>query len=185
MAVDTARESSVYALKEVYGPLIKASGAVPVIVDTHSFWSSTTNMSGLVDIPTFQSLIYEGVDEYLSALSSVLPRSQKPIVAPIGMAYLTVWEERYDLWGKLFLDDGVHSSMFGSYLFAIVLYMTVFGHDPPAGSVFPEQIEYLFSNCRKVIISGQFEVPTYDEATYLQQVARRVTLKGYVPQSMK
>lgn len=178
MAVAEARNDTVYYLTNHYGPLIKASGAIPVIVDTHSFWSSNSNMTGLTDIPTFTSLIAEGVADFTAALASALPKKQAPLVAPIGLAYLTVWEEDFELWEKLFLDDGIHSSMYGSYMFACVLYASLFGQLPEA----VENMPALFMDARKIV--GQATYPSADEAEYMRNVAGRVTLTGFVPQSL-
>jgi hypothetical protein len=176
MAVQSARADTVDALKNYYAPLLKKSGAIPVIVDTHSFWSQNTNMSGLEDVATFQKLIYDGVDEYVSALSSYLPRKQSPIVAPIGMAYLTIFEERPQMWVQLFLDDAVHSSLHGSYLFSIVLYATMFRHLPSEEASIPEHIDSLFANSRRLVYGQK-------ESLYYRNVARRVVLSGHVPKS--
>jgi hypothetical protein len=184
MAVEEARQDSVDALVEFYGPLLKASGARPIVVDTHSFWSESANMTGLGDIPQFQALIYDGVNEYVDALSSVLPRKQTPLVAPIGMAYLTVWEEDYSLWEKLFIDDEVHSSLIGSFLFSCVLYATIFGRLPSEEASRPENVQYLFEHSRKLI--GQEVVyPSYSESEYLRNVAKRVVINGYIPSSLR
>jgi hypothetical protein len=179
MAVSSAREDTISALTNTYAPLLKKIKAIPVIVDTHAFWSDNSNMTGLTDVPTFTSLLYEGVQDYVDALKAELPSRQAPIVAPIGLAYLTIYEEDYELWQQLFLDDNIHSSVHGSYLFASVLYCTMFGHVPPDSLPLPE---YLFSDARKLM--GQPQYPSYDETVYLNNVARRVTLQGYIPNSL-
>jgi hypothetical protein len=182
MAVAEAREETVYFLKNRYGPLIKEAGAVPVIVDTHAFWSSKSNMTGLTDIPTFAALIAQGVSDFTSALASVLPSNQAPLVAPIGLAYLTIWEEDYSLWQKLFVDDGIHSSVYGSYLFACVLYATLFDQLPNHDGTDEFDLESLFMDTRKIV--GQASFPSLDEVEYLRNVAGRVALRGYVPPSL-
>ena len=179
MAVSSARQDTITALTSTYAPLLKKIKAIPVIVDTHAFWSDNSNMTGLTDVPTFTSLLYEGVQDYVDALKAELPSRQAPIVAPIGLAYLTIYEEDYELWQQLFLDDNIHSSVHGSYLFASVLYCTMFGHVPPDSLPLPE---YLFSDARKLM--GQPQYPSYDETVYLNNVARRVALQGYIPTSL-
>ncbi|GKY97676.1 hypothetical protein MPSEU_000725800 [Mayamaea pseudoterrestris] len=42
----SARYDTTDALVSVYAPLLLQSGSVPVIVDTHAFWSSHSNMTG-------------------------------------------------------------------------------------------------------------------------------------------
>jgi hypothetical protein len=180
MAISSARQDSIDALTNTYAPLLKKTKAVPIIVDTHAFWSDNSNMTGLTDVPTFTSLLYEGVQDYVDALTSALPSRQAPLVAPIGLAYLTIYEEDYELWQRLFLDDNIHASVHGSYLFACVLYCTLFGHLP---SVTVDLPEYLFANARKLMGNPQY--PNYEESVYLHDVARRVALHGYVPSSLK
>lgn len=182
MAIEKARNDTVQVLIGGYGPFLESSGAIPVIVDTHAFWSDSSNMTGLTDIPTFTALIWDGVAAYVDALSDLLPRKQAPLVAPIGLAYLTVWEEDYDLWLLLFLDDQIHASAAGSYLFVHVLYCTLFGH-MPADDVRYTPPQFLFQDARK-ILGGQPYYPSMSEAEYLRDVARRVALKGYVPPSL-
>ena len=188
MAFKEARNETVNFLMNRYGPLIQSSGAIPVLVDTHAFWSSKSNMTGLTDIPTFAALIAQGVTDFSAALSSVLPAYQAPLVAPIGLAYLTIWEEDFSFWQKLFLDDGIHSSVYGSYLFACVLFATLFDQLPThnnnndGSSSEYDNIASLFTDARKIV--GQASYPTVEEAEYLRNVARRVTLRGYVPPSL-
>lgn len=43
---DMARYDTIDALVNVYAPLLLQAGSIPVIVDTHAFWSSHTNMTG-------------------------------------------------------------------------------------------------------------------------------------------
>jgi hypothetical protein len=181
MAVEEARSQTVYALANAYGPLIKATGAIPVIVDTHAFWSNSTNMTGLVDIPTFQSLIYDGVQDYVEALAYVLPDWQAPVVAPVGLAFLVVYEEDNDLWQKLFIGDEIHSSVHGTYLFACVLYATMYGHLPRRST--NSQVDSLFTNSR-LLVGKDVEYPSAQEAFYYRRVAKRVALDGYVPSLM-
>jgi hypothetical protein len=182
MAVEEARQQSVYALSNAYGPLIEYTGAIPVIVDTHAFWSDSTNMTGLVDIPTFQTLIYEGVLDYVQALAEVLPDWQSPVVAPVGLAFLVVYEENYNLWKKLFIEDNIHSSVHGSYLFSCVLYATLYGH-PPRRNM-NTQTESVFARSR-LLVGQDIAYPTSDEAYYYWRVAKRVALQGYIPKSMR
>jgi hypothetical protein len=187
MATASARYDSVDALLSVYAPLLNQTNAIPVIVDTHAFWSNSSNMTGLYDVPTFTRMVYEGVEEYMAALESVLPPEKAPIIVPIGLAYLTVWEENYEMWQSLFLSDNIHSSLSGSYLFACVLYTKLFGHLPKKSVAIPEDgIEYLFGYSRKNLggaDSSSNSTLTAKEAQYLLNVAKRVVLNGHVPSS--
>lgn len=193
MAAPEAREESVYALVNAYGPLIaQLPGTIPVLVDTHSFWSDQSNMTGLQSITYFQTLIYNGVQEYAAALASVLPEDQSPLVVPIGVAYLTVYEDSYSRWLKLFDYDSIHSSVHGSYLFATVLYTTLFGHLPP--TTHDSNSTALFENCRRLFSSlynstsatrSRISYPSQSEVEYYRKVAQLVVLKRYLPSSLR
>lgn len=180
LAIESARNKSIAVLVNGYAQLLQASGAVPVLIDTHAFWSDNSNMTGLSDIPTFTKLITAGVEAYQSALSKALPRAQRPIICRIGLAYLVVWEEDYELWQKLFLDDQIHSSIYGSYLFGTVLYSTLFGHLPD--SLLTSHIPSLFADARKLV--GSSNIPNGTEAEFLRNVARRVVLGNHRPRSL-
>lgn len=138
--------------------------------------------AGLRDVPTFASRIYLGLSEYIEALTEELPSNQAPVVVPIGLAYLLVWEENYNLWEKLFLSDEMHSSMTGSYLFACVLYTKMFGHLPKRTVSIPRRMEYLFAFSRKTIGPDAI-YPSQSEAEYLRGIAKRIVLDGYIPKS--
>lgn len=189
MASAEARNDTLDALTSVYAPLILDADTIPVIVDTHAFWSNSSNMTGLEDVPTFTKLIYQGVKEYQEALGNTLPEEQRPIIVPIGLAYLTIWEENYDYWESLFLSDQVHASLRGSYLFAVVLYTKLFGHLPKKSASMPDDMGYLFGYSRKNLGVGNANAtniyPTHEEAMYLRNIANRVVLKGHVPSSFK
>ena len=86
-------------------------------------------------------------------------------------------------WKKLFLADMMHSSLHGTYLFACVLYATMFEHLLDKDASIPKSMSYLFHNSRK--LAGQSSFPTTEEAVYLRNVARRVVLKGRVPSSFE
>lgn len=45
-ASENSRYDTIDALVNVYAPLLQQSGSIPVIVDTHAFWSAETNMTG-------------------------------------------------------------------------------------------------------------------------------------------
>lgn len=192
-----SRQDSVEALKYAYSPMIKESRAKPLVVDTHAYLipEEGTNATGYgydeaEGIPYMQALIYSGVEEYLLALKSNLPSSQAPRVVPVGMSYLVVWEEDYDLWTRLFLNETMpYASPHGSYLFANVLYATAYGHLPRRPSSM-DQIKNFFRSARYLpeLPSGWAEMgvfPTVEESDFLRLVTRRVVLNGYIPDSFK
>jgi len=178
MAFDDARSETIDALKYAYAPMIRDARAIPIIVDTHAFWTESGNMTGLGDVAYFTAEVYEGLREYVLALKYNLPDRLNPKVAKVGLAYLTVYEENQDMWESLFLSDQVHSSPAGSYLFANVLYATIYGHMPHSAQALGG-VQSLFEGGRDVQDQGGY--PTNREANYLRNVARKVVLRGYVP----
>ena len=134
------------------------------------------------DIPLFTSAIYAGVYEYVDLLEYALPESQKPRIAKIGMTYLAIWEDNKEMWNKLFADDSIHASPYGSYLFAVVLYCTMYEHMPKPVHE-PMDVKSLFWLSRTVY-GNQTLYPSVDDANYLRKWARKVQLEGYVPESM-
>ncbi|CAB9511041.1 expressed unknown protein [Seminavis robusta] len=188
MADADAREDTVDALKYAYAPMIKDSRAKPLLVDTHAYpMEAGSNETDYGEsIPYMQAMIYYGVEEYLMALKYNLPSYQEPKVVPIGLAYLTVWEENHSLWSKLFLNETMpYASPYGSYLFANVIYASVYGHLPRRPTQ-QSQIKDFFKTARYLPElpddwTGIF--PTIQESDYLRLVARRVTLNGEIPTS--
>jgi hypothetical protein len=71
-------------------------------------------------------------------------------------------------------------------LLSIVIYTTVFGHLPSDQVSIPERIENLFANSRKLVYGESTAAfPSYDEAYYLRNVARRVVLGHHRPKSFQ
>lgn len=182
MAFEDARAESIDALKYAYAPMLRDARAVPIIVDTHAFWSDSGNMTGLQDIAYFTAEIYEGLLQYVFALKYNLPKKFAPRVAPVGLAYLTVYEEDEELWEKLFLADKVHSSTYGSYLFANVLYCTIYGHLPKNARKLGG-VASLFAKSRDIQDDSSYPSPR--EANYLRTVAARVALHKHIPSVLK
>lgn len=90
----TQRESSIDLLKEVYIPMFLETGAIPIFMMTYGYWASARDMSGLQDVPTFTSYNYAGYRAYAELAAEYLPASQKPRIAPVGLAFLLIWEEK-------------------------------------------------------------------------------------------
>lgn len=176
MAFQYTRNQTMDSLEKYYVPLLLESGATPIVVETHAFWSEQTNMTGLESIPTFGALINEGAKQYIAVLQRNLPDQQRPILAKIGIAYLTVYKEQKDLYAKLFYRDSVHASLYGTFLLGCVLHCAIYGNTP--SSSVEAHVKDLFANARR--IQGS-EYPTQREASYLMNVAERVMLHGYVP----
>lgn len=134
------------------------------------------------EIPQFTAAIYEGLYEYRDALKENLPERQWPRIAKIGLAYLAIYEDDLSMYAKLFAEDGIHASQHGTYLFACILYATIYGHLPLA----PHDdfdVRSLFFRSR-ALFGNNTGTPTQSEAQYLRKWARKIQVEGYTPRSM-
>ncbi len=188
MAVSNDRSSTLITMVNYYAPLLKNMSAIPIIVQPYAYWSDRSNMTGWSDVTTFTFLIYEGTEEYAVALKDQLPSSQTPRVAPVGLAFLVVYEENHDLWEQLFSSDGIQASLFGSYVIGLSLYATMYGQMPPKTYALIENMEMLWSKARKLQEGGGYpsssDYPTTDEAAYLYDVVERVNIQKYKPSTL-
>lgn len=134
------------------------------------------------EIPMFTAAIYEGVYQYRDALAQNLPEKQAPRIAKIGLAYLAIYEDNLNMYAKLFAEDGIHASQHGTYLFACILYCTMYGHLPM--SVHDDfDVRAVFFRSR-ALFGNNTMPPSHSEAQYLRSWARRIQVEGYVPKSM-
>ena len=182
MCFQDSRQEALKALNYTYIPLFIKSGAVPVIVQPHAFWTADLNTSSLGDIANFTASIMEGAVEYSSLVASKLPSGQKPRIAPVGHAFLAVYEDDKSLWNKLFLSDYIHPSPYGSFLYGCVIYATIYG-TMPKSSVADDTAE-LFADARRLQETSNATYPTQSEADYLMNIARKVALNKYLPASL-
>lgn len=178
------REQGVELLVDVYVPWILKTGAVPVFMVTHAYWPSTRDMSGLTDVPTFMSLTYEGYREYAEAIGEHLPEHQQPRLAPVGLAYLLIWEENPGMWENLIHMDEIHLTPTGTYLEGLIVYATIYGHLPSPKVVLNGDVANLFSNARRMTPSEHIQeaYPTLDHARYLYHIASRI-MNGEIPRT--
>lgn len=183
MSFDYSSEQSLMALNYTYAPILKQGGGKPIIVQPHAFWSSNENMTGLTDVPTFTSMIYDGAQEYKSFLDSYLSSKQRARIAPVGNAFLAVYDDYPDLYSSLFLSSGVQPSPIGSLLYSLTIYASIYKTMPPRSNVMMNDMSQLFSVSRKVYSEGSSTMPTQQQAKILYKIARRVTLKGYKSKS--
>lgn len=178
------RATSLELLKDVYVPWFRETKAIPIFMVTYSYWSSRRDMSGLTDIPTFLSLTYEGYKEYAETVAKALPDSQKPRLAPVGLAFLLIWEENPSMWNTLIHMDEIHLTPSGTYLEGLIVYATIYGHLPDPKIVLNGDVANLFSNARRMTPSEHIQeaYPTLDIARYLYHTASRI-LSGELPRS--
>ena len=177
------RQNILQVLNESYVPWLSFSGAVPVFLDTHAYDGVEDDAVMIQEmfgnVSYFTAVTYQGYEEYQALLASRLPKNQQPRIAPSGIAFLTVWEENYELWTKMFNDDNKHASPYGTFVQALVIYQTIYGRMPK--NVLQEDMSSLFSRSRQFDDGVQF--PSLEEAEILYDVAERVTMEGYRPQA--
>ena len=178
------REEGLEYLVDVYVPWILQTGAVPVFLVTHAYWPSTRNMTGLTDIPTFMSLTYEGYREYAEAIGALLPENQQPKLAPVGLAFLMIWEESPSTWENLIHMDEIHLTPSGTFLEGLIVYATLYGHLPSPSVVLNGDAANLFSRARKMTPTEHIQeaYPSLDLARYLYHIASRI-MNGELPRS--
>jgi len=181
-AVYEKRIKSASTLWEEYGPMLNSTESIPILYQTWAYWRADINMTGFVDVPTFTRLLKEGYEYYAAILEKALPNHLKPEIAPVGLAFLVIWEENFSFWKRLFGEDLYHPSPHGTYLAGCVIYTTINKRLPSASSRFTTEV---FSRSRKMQLSGERQaLPTEDEALYLRWIAKRVAIQGHVPKSL-
>jgi hypothetical protein len=181
------RQEGLKVLQDVYAAWFLETGATPVFFDTHAYWTPLYNLTAFVDVPTLTSVTYEGYLQYASLLSKLLPPLQKPRIAPVGIVFLTVWEENRSLWYRLFQRfDQLHASPLGTLATAFVVFGTLFGRMPDMSVVLRHRnMTWLWSDAR-VLQQRKWPdpFPTVREAKYLYDVVDRVVSHGYFPKSL-
>ena len=120
-AVATARSVGMYPAVRELVSTIRARGAKPILLLT---WGRRDGLpeEGYHDYRTMQSEITAG---YLAIADEL-----QVIVAPVGVAWMTAVREDPGL--ALWLADGSHPSVAGSFLAACTLYATIY-HQSPVG----------------------------------------------------
>ena len=199
------RKRSLRVLQQVYASMFSQTPGqpTPIFLSTYGYDRDlyTTDDDGshqtdddqtstvLGDIPEFTSRIWYGYQQYAAALAEYLPESQAPMIVPVGLAFLTLWEENYDLWFSMFQDDGFHPSPHGTFLMGACLYASLYQRMPSSvvGWESDEAVANLFADVRRFQMPSMGcdrPLPTAEEAAYLANVAERVVLYGHVPSSL-
>jgi hypothetical protein len=193
------RQKSLRALRQVYANMFLESGSRPVLLETHGYdvgvvaddddGTITEDDNPASSVPVFTSRVHYGYQVYAHLLAEYLPPTHQPILAPVGLAFLLLWEENFGLWKKLFFYDGFHPSAHGTYLIGCVVYAAIFGRMPPAQYALNRNVEQLWSNARKMQLKTSDDYPTmpfptFEEANYLYIIAERVVLRGHTPKSL-
>jgi hypothetical protein len=177
------RAKGLKALGDVYVPLLQETGAIPVLLDTHAYSGSKGRT---IDVPTFTSITYEGYEQYASYLESELPPWQKPRIAPVGIVFLTVWEEDQALWRLLFESDLLHNSPLGTFLQGCVIHYTVLGRMPAKKDVLRDDMSELWWNARMMQHTGDApeSYPSRANAEYVYNIAERVLQNKHLPKAL-
>ena len=154
------------------------SGIVPILLANHATRTDHKRTQKFGGVENYTHLLIEGYNVYKDFLNQYLPQNQTARIANVGKAYLQIYEENYDLWYRLYHTDGMHPSPHGTYLQAIVMYCTIYGHPPPKQYALPRKPSKLFSRARIMQPYGQdpLDRPTLGEAQYLYDVAIQVSL---------
>jgi hypothetical protein len=183
-----SRAASLTTLETTYVPWFLEIGARPVFLWTQAYSIESTpdrNMMGLEDVANFTSLTGAGLRAYVDMISKHLPVSQKPLIAPVGLGFLTIYEENRTMWDLLFHCDRVHASPYGSFLQGCIVHYTLTGNMPDKDLVLRHDMSTLWWRARMMQHAWEpaNPFPTRDEAIYLYDVAERVAKKGYLPES--
>ena len=160
-----SRHESAASLKELYSPLLTKCNATPVFLQTAAYRKPTKGSDDLGTVQEFTQSLQEGYDTYAQVLSELLPESQKPVVAPVGQAFLEVYNKDRNLWRKLFYVDDHHPSPHGTWLQVCVLYCVLVGEAPP-----PYNPSW-WEKSRFMMPAVQLDVPNHAEAETLRQIA--------------
>jgi len=92
-AIEETKESSLKVLEQSWIPMLQEAGATPVLYATYGYRSDVINVTGMGNVSSFTSDVFEGYRQYAELLSENLPDDQQPRIAPVGLAFLVVYEE--------------------------------------------------------------------------------------------
>jgi hypothetical protein len=184
------RMHSLQFLEAFYVPMLLPMQAIPIFLWTHAYSVPSTasrNMTGLDDVAQFTSLTGAGYRNYANLLSKHLPESRKPRIAPVGLGFLMVYEERPDLWIQLFHNaDHLHASPSGSYLQGCIVYHTIFGEMPsriPPSDVGWSQRFWKRARMMQHAWEPPNPYPSMEMTEYLYDVAERIMVHGELPKT--
>jgi hypothetical protein len=182
------RGHALATLERFYVPWLLQTGATPIFLWTHAYTPVIPrDMTGLEDIGNFTSLTRVGLQAYVDLLELYLPPEQAPKIAPVGLAFLAVYDDNRDIWEQLFHHDGLHASPAGTFLQGCIVHYTLFGKLPENEFVVrsTRDMPDLWRNAR--MMQHYWEppnpFPTVSQAKYLYRMAERIMVEGFVPPS--
>lgn len=184
-ARNESRQQMLSVLQEKYLPWFVESGATPIFLATYGYWTPYRDMGGLGSVADFTALTMAGYQEYVDLLAPQLAATQQPRIAPVGLAFLMVYEENRALWQRLFHVDQIHCGPLGTYLQGLIVHYTIFGVLPPNKVALRGDMSVLWLKARRFQPAEHHRdpFPTQAEAAYLYQVAVRITVYKHVPQA--
>jgi len=182
------RAHSLQFLEHFYVPWLLELGSTPIFLWTHAYGNNTGRaLPGLDNVANFTSLTYAGYKAYAELLALYLSEEQRPRIAPVGLAFLLVYEENPALWEELFHSDHLHASPSGTLLQGCIIHHTIFGTLPDVDYVFqnPENFSWLWQHARMMQHAWEppNPFPNYTTAQYLYQVAERISVKKELPKT--
>ena len=191
------REHAMATLERFYVPWLQQTRATPIFLWTHAYTPATItttlsntpsparDMTGLTDIGNFTSLTRAGYQAYIDLLELYLPTEQKPKLAPVGLAFLAVYDDNREIWKLLFHSDGIHASPSGTFLQGCIVYYTIFNTMPDYDYIIRHDMSSLWHNAR--MMQHYWEppnpYPTIAHAKYLYRIAERIMVEHYIPPS--
>jgi hypothetical protein len=117
----TLKKETKPALEKLIGAIQKHDPFTKVLF--YMTWGYKNGYKPLEEANTFEKMANTIRDQYLS-----LYKEYNIGVVPVGMAWKNVRKDRKDI--KLYVKDGAHPSLKGSYLAASCFYAAIFGESP-------------------------------------------------------
>ncbi|KAL7494236.1 hypothetical protein ACHAWT_008490 [Skeletonema menzelii] len=150
-ARQSTREEFHSTLLQQYMPLISTNNptATVIFVETAAYrLQGINNSDDLGTTQQFQQSVREGIQSYIQLLHHDNYTSISARMAPVGTAFLHVYNDNHELWTKLFDPwDNFHPSPTGTFLQGCVLHCTIFGI-PPTVPRTNEEIAALWKDAR-------------------------------------
>ena len=177
-----SRHASLRLLKSTYAPKLYQAGATPIFLQTAAYRTEKARTAiGMGSFESFTQKLTEGYHDYANILTEyfalenrarkqqALPKHSYPseaFIAPVGSAYAYLQHNpgKLNLFDKLYLNDDVHPSPYGTWLQCCILYSTMSGKAPPPYST-------KFWNSKSGRDRTHYPIPSSDEGRALRDVA--------------
>ena len=185
-AFAATRRKSLNMLNTTYAPKLYHAGATPIFLQTAAYRTKKARDAyGLGTFEGFTQKLADGYQAYASTLTDYFekqnklqqppsptnqPCPTKAWIAPAGSAYAFLQHNpgKLDLFDKLYLDDDVHPSPYGTWLQACAVYSIITGKAPPRYSA-----KFWFKTARGPMRT-RYPVPSQTEGNALRDVAWQI-----------